>query len=389
MKSMTTDFTRALRSLRTAVMAGLLLMSSFPGSAGVAFAQDLFVANYNAGTVLRVTPGGVVSTVASGFNSPTGLVFNAGGDLFVANQGNGNVHKVTPGGVVSLVATGFSGPSGLAIDASGNLFVPGLFSGTIHKVTPGGVSSLFASGLGNIAGLAFGPGGDLFVGGWTSGIVYRVTPAGVVSTFASMPGLLLHTPAFDAGGNLYVAAYNSGEIFRVTPAGVVSSFATGFQQPIGLTVGPGGVLFVANRGTGEVLQVTPGGVISPVLSIWPNVPYGLAGGFPGGGGGSSPESCTAILLDGGSVGDGVYTIDPAQNGNDISVYCDMTTDGGGWTLVGYGANANLSGNLTAPNGTYDPTNRVGSANIEGVTLALWAEVKSRSPVAKSGARPKI
>jgi len=46
-------------------------------------------------------------------------------------------------------------------------------------------------------------------------------------------------------------------------------------------------------------------------------------------------SCQEVLDDGASTGDGVYTIDPDGSGGHsaVSTWCDMSTDGGGWTMV--------------------------------------------------------
>src|SRR6185436_14561473 len=84
---------------------------------------------------------------ATGMNAPHDLEFDASGNLYVANQGSNTISKITPGGVVSTFASGglLSAPSGLAFDASGNLYVSNLGGNTIEVFTPGGVGTIFAN----------------------------------------------------------------------------------------------------------------------------------------------------------------------------------------------------------------------------------------------------
>ena len=167
----------------------------------------------------KVTPAGVVSPFASGFNHPDGLAFDAAGNLYVANDGDGTVSKVTPAGVVSPFASGFNGPDALAFDAAGNLYVANVNDNTVSKVTPAGVVSPFASGFDFPEGLAFDAAGNLYVANFGDNTVSEV------STTVTVPFTLGGTAV---NGTDYTGVTSSPLVF---PAGQTTEDITGTLLP--------------------------------------------------------------------------------------------------------------------------------------------------------------
>jgi len=309
-----------------------------PGGVAVDGSNNVYVADSSNQTIRKVTPAGVVTTLAglagapgsvdgSGssarFNSPQSVAVDAGGNVYVADATNCAIRKITPAGVVSTLAgkLGVSGtndaptgaaarfdlPYGVAVDTNGNVYVADTVNQTIRQISPSGAVTTLA-GVARSSGTNDGTNsGALFaypcaVAAAASGTVYvvdtgnntirQVSPAGVVTTLAGSAGnpgstngagsgARFSSPlgvAVDGDGNVYVAdSYNSTIRKVTTPGGVVTTLAgttaaagsadgagsaAQFRDPYGVAVDSAGTIYVSDLGNNTIRQITPAGVVT-------------------------------------------------------------------------------------------------------------------------------
>ncbi|WP_163407602.1 virginiamycin B lyase family protein [Flavobacterium ajazii] len=238
---------------------------------GIAFdgSGNLFVADYNAYKVTKITPSLTQSIFISTLNaSPQQIAFDGSGNLWIAGSGNfGNeITKTTAAGVVTSY-TATNSPYGIAIDASGNVYYSEANSGNIKKITTAGITSTFVTGLTTPNGLAFDKLGNLIVADKLDGAIKKITPAGVVSTLISgmnNPANVAYAP----NGDLYISTGSQNRIFRFPSGGVDGDqvqfirFNTDYDTPAQMAFYNGALYVSTGSSTKKIIKIT-----DPVLGL--------------------------------------------------------------------------------------------------------------------------
>ena len=252
---------------------------------------NLYIADTGNHRIRKVSPQGNTANIAG--NGAAGVYWGDGGpaqdaslfypfgvavdrfsNLYIADAGNSRVRKVSPDGVITTVAgngsSGYSGdggpatsaqlkaPAGVAVDASGNLYIADLSDHRIRKVSASGIITTVAGN--GVTGYGFGPWGDC-------------GPA----TSASLAGP--RGVAVDARGNLYIADTWHYSIRKVSPDGIITTVAGKLPQtqdpcrlagggtelilPTGVAVNGFGDLYIADYS--GILKFSSNGIAGIVL----------------------------------------------------------------------------------------------------------------------------
>ena len=180
---------------------------------------NIYVADTNNHRIRKISPVGVVTTLAGSnqgyadgigtaaqFNSPNGVCIDSVGNVYVADTNNNRIRKITPAGLVTTLAGSLDGyadgigtaalfgyvTEGVCTDITGNVYVVDNGNGKVRKITPAGIVTTLAGSN----------------QGYADGI-------GTAAQFLYPRGICM-----DANGNIYVSEMNHIRKITISPLDV-------------------------------------------------------------------------------------------------------------------------------------------------------------------------
>ena len=263
-----------------------------PGSAAVDAAGNIYVTDSGNDLIRKITPAGVVTTIAGQagndisldgtngnalFASPNGITIDSQTNLYVTDSDN-TIRRMTLAGTNWIVTTiagqtnsygsadGLGtnallwGPEGISADTNGNLYIADSFNKTIRKLTSVGTNWMSST----VAGL---PGAQGSTDGTNS-----------VARFGSPFGL-----AVDTNNDVFVADVNNNNLRKIvisgtnanvtTLAGIAPGSVDGpaldarFWNPTGVAVDSAGNIFVADLYNSTVRRIATNGEVSTIAGL--------------------------------------------------------------------------------------------------------------------------
>jgi sugar lactone lactonase YvrE len=311
-----------------------------PEGVAVDDAGNVYVADTHNYTVRKISPEGMVSTLAGLAGQPgdidgTGAAARFGlvgdlavdmeGNVYVADRGNSKIRKISPAGVVSTVAATmptsgkavkklasdkaktnvrFDEMGGVAVDRVGNVYVVESSSNAIRKIDQSGRLTTFVIGQAKKntycerrtdgicwpKGLTMDAVGNAYTTDSSDAAILKISSTGGISVAAGGGQLgaedgaageaRFYGPegiAIDKMGNLYVADSGNGNIRKISAAGIVttlagtageSGYADGmgaaarFQLPKRLAVDGIGNVYVVDTCSNTIRKISPTGAVT-------------------------------------------------------------------------------------------------------------------------------
>ena len=262
-------------------------------------------------------------------DDPSGLIQATGGNLYGTTfnggaNGSGTVFRITPSGMLTTLYSfcplsgclDGGGPyAGLVQATNGDLYGTTCCygphgagtAGTIFKITPSGTLTTLHSfcsqtgcpdGAGPYGALVQATNGDLYgttsqSGAYGGGTVFKITPSGTLTTLHSFcsqtgcpdgsppTGLVQAASGDFYGTTMYGGASGLGTIFRITPSGTLATLYSfvcsqsacpdGTEPSAGLVQATDGNLYgTANGGAnagGTIFKITPSGTLTTLYSF--------------------------------------------------------------------------------------------------------------------------